>query len=255
MNDMHETDAFLSDADIHAYVDGRLDEADCRRVDAWLDRHPDRAREIRAWQRDAQHLRASLGSLPTATAASRLDPAAIRVRRRQRVRSRLALAAALVLAFGIGGVGGWQARSFRAPVAEAPMADAMQAYRMFALQRQVPLDLVQNHAGELQAWLDQHFHDSTPLPNLTNSGFNPVGGRLLATDSGPAAWVLYENSRGNAISFYIRSPAPGAGELSHGQRRDGGLAAAYWSGNGYNYALVSRANAADMRVIQLASLP
>ncbi len=254
MNDMHETDGFLSEADIHAYVDGRLDAADCRRVEAWLERHPQRAAQIRDWQRDAQQLRAALGSLPPAERASALDPAAVRRRQRRRVRARLALAAALLLAVGIGGAGGWQMRGYHAWSAEAPMADALQAYRMFALDRQVPLDVVQEHAGQLQAWLDQHFHDSTRLPDLANSGFRAVGGRLLATDSGPAALVLYENSRGNAISFYIRSPSPRAGTLSRGQRRQGELAAAYWSGSGYNYALVSRADAADMRVIQLASL-
>lgn len=252
MNEMNPSPGV---AEIHAWVDGRLDEIDRVRVETWLARHPERADEARAWQRDAQQLRGALGGLPTSADAPALDPAMIRSRRRQRTRARLALAAMLVLTLGIGGIGGWQARSLSGAVAAVPMADALQAYRLFALDRHAPMDVTQLHAGDLQAWLDQHFQHATRLPNLDDAGFHPVGGRLLATDSGPAAMVLYEDHQGSAISFYIRPPSPRAGALPRGQRREGQLAAAYWSGSGYNYALVSRADGPDMRVIRDALRP
>lgn len=250
MNDIHETGFQPDEADIHAYVDGRLDASGSARMKAWLERHPERAGEIRAWRRDAQQLRAECGDLPVSTRAPSLDPAVIRARRRQRQHARLAMAAALVVAVGVGGIGGWQAHDMSAPAASAPMADAMQAYRMYAMDRHARLDVVQHRAGDLQAWLDRHFRHAARLPNLSGSGFHPVGGRLVATDSGPAAMVLYENGRGNAISFYIRSPSARTGTLPRGQRREGQLAATYWSGHGYNYALVSRVDAAGMRAIQ-----
>lgn len=253
MNDMNETTSFPSEADIHAYIDGHLDPAGSARMEAWLDRHPERAEEIRRWQSDAQQLRAAMGGLPVAPARPTLDPAAIRRRRRHRLRARMAMAAMLVLALGAGGIGGWQARNWVTPTA-APMADAFEAYRMFAMNRQVSFDVTQSHAGQLQAWLDQHFRNAPRLPNLDHAGFRPVGGRLLATESGPAAMVLYEDRQGDAISFYIRPPSSRRGPLPHGQRREGRLATAYWSGNGYNYALVSRADTPDVRIIHRASL-
>lgn len=253
MNGHDTTNWHPEDAVIHAYVDGRLDEATSARLQAWLERHPDRAAEIRGWRRDAQQLRATFGDLPVQAVPSTLDPVNLRMRRRRRLRARMALAAGLVLALGAGSMGGWQAHAMFTPAA-APMADAVQAYRMFATGRQANLDVVQRHAGELQAWLDQRFQRAAPLPDLDASGFKPVGGRLIATDSGPAAMVLYENHDGDAISFYIRSPSSRAGTLPRGQRREGQLAAAYWSGEGYNYALVSRADTTDLRVIRDASL-
>lgn len=254
MNDINETGFHPGEADIHAYVDGRLNASDGARMEAWLDRHPERAEEIRAWRRDAQQLRAEGGDLPTAIHSPSLDPVAIRGRRRQRLHARLAVAAALVLAVGVGGIGGWQAHDMSAPTASAPMADAMQAYRMYAMNRHARLDVIQHHAGDLQTWLDRHFRHAARLPNLSGSGFHPVGGRLVATDSGPAAMVLYENGQGSAISFYVRSPSARTGTLPRGQRRDGQLAATYWSGHGYNYALVSRVDAAGMHAIREASL-
>lgn len=252
MNEHDMTSWQPDEAVIHAYVDGRLEETTGARMEAWLDHHPDRAAEIRAWRRDAQQLRAAFGDLP-ATVPSALEPTTLRTRRRHRLRARMALAAGLVLALGAGGLGGWQAHTMFTPAAAAPMADALQAYRMFATERHANFDVVQRSTGELQAWLDQRFQRAAPLPDLDASGFTPVGGRLIATDSGPAAMVLYENRNGDAISFYIRSPSPHAGMLPRGQRREGQLAAAYWSGNGYNYALVSRADTPDLRVIRDAS--
>lgn len=243
-----------TETEIHAYVDDRLDDADRARVEAWLARHPDRFEEVRAWQRDAQQLRAALGDLPGQDDQPTLDPSVIRAHRRHRMRARLSLAAMLVVTLGIGGIGGWQARDMNAALAEAPMADALQAYRMFALDRPVQLDVTQERAGDMQVWLDQHFQQATRLPNLQAAGFHPIGGRFVATGSGPAAMVLYEDSQGNAISFYIRPPSSRDGALPRGQRREGQLATAYWSGNGYNYALVSHADGPDLRVIRDASL-
>ncbi|MBS0581953.1 MAG: anti-sigma factor [Proteobacteria bacterium] len=255
MNVTGDTHGFVSEADLHAYVDGHLDEDGRARVEAWLNHHPDRAEEIRGWQRDAQRLRAALGTLPDSTSRSNLDPALIRALHRQRVRSQFALAAMLVLTFAVGGIGGWQVRRWAASTEPAPMADALQAYRMFAMERRAQLDVTQHQAGDVQTWLDENFQNAARLPDLDNAGFHPVGGRLLATDNGPAAMVMYEDRQGSAITFYIRPPSPHAGTLPRGQRLEGQLAATYWSADGYNYALVSRANAREVRAIRDASRP
>jgi len=250
---MNDPTSFPRDADIHAYIDGRLDQATCARLEAWLKRHPDRAREIHAWQRDAQQLRAAFGGLPAPDVPARLDPATVRARRRRRTHTRTVLAASLVLALGVGSLGGWTARNMTLATAAPPMADALQAYRMLAANPRMNLDINRAHPGEIQTWLSAHFRHAAPLPDLQAEGFQPVGGRLLATDAGPAAIVLYRNQQGRTISFYIRPPSPASGPLPHGQRRNGELATVYWSGNGYNYALVSRDDAADVRAIRKAS--
>lgn len=252
---MNDTSPFPSEADIHAYVDGQMDIADCARMEAWLARNPSHAEEIRGWQRDAQQLRAAFGGLPPAAGQRALDPTAIRARHRHRVRARMAMASVLVLTLGVGLAGGWQARRLATPAASPPMADALQAYRMFASNRHVNLDVTQHAPGQLQAWLLQHFRNAPRLPDLDGAGFHPVGARLLATDSGPAAMVLYQNAQGGAISFYIRPPSPSHGVLTRGQRRDGQLVATYWSGNGYNYALVSRDDAPNVRAIHEVAFP
>lgn len=115
------------------------------------------------------------------------------------------------------------------------------------------LDVTQHTPGQLQAWLLEHFRNAPRLPDLDGAGFHPVDARLLVTDSGPAAMGLYQSAQGGAISFYIRPPSPSHGVLPRGQRRDRQLVATYWSGNGCNYALVSPANATEVRAIREAA--
>jgi anti-sigma factor RsiW len=136
-----------------------------------------------------------------------------------------------------------------------PMGDALAAYRLLAQEPGARPDLVPQHPGDLQAWLDRHFAHRVPLPDLRGAGFQPVGGRLFATEQGPAAMVLYQDAAGHAISFYVRPPGPRGHLLPRGQRVDGGLLAQYGSGNGYNYAMVSRAAGADAQVATRALRP
>jgi len=223
--------------DLHAYVDLQLDPADCQRLETWLASHPEVAAQVRDWQKDARLLRSVLGSAPLPDNPA-LDPTALRLRRRHRAQQSLARAAVLVLAIGLGGVGGWQAHEARHP-GVAPMTDALQAYRLFAQSDVMPADLKVSDSSTLQPWLDRTFNNASRLPDLSRAGFKAVGARMLSTDQGPAAIVLYQDDQGAKVTFYIRPPGPDNSLLPRGSRREGDLQADYWSGPGYNYAMVA----------------
>lgn len=246
--------AIPDDDAIQAYVDGRLDAADSAAVERYLARNPERAGEVRAWRADAQRLRAAFGAWPSLPDNPALDPARIRTRRRRRVRARWATAAMLALCIALGGWGGWQAHGLQQARVQPPMADAVQAYRMFAAAPATGADVVARGDNDLQAWLDRHFRNAPRLPDLSGAGYLPVRGRLMATDVGPAAMVVYSSPRGGAISFYLRAPSA-RGTLPRGQRQDGGLVAEYGSDNGYNYALVSRDDPQEVDAVRHALKP
>lgn len=219
--------------DLHAYVDLRLSPADRQRLETWLASHPEEAAQMKGWQKDARLLRSVLGASPLPDNPA-LDPSAVRQRRRHRYQQYLGRAAALVLAVAVGAVGGWQARP-----GVAPMTDALQAYRLFAEKDVLPADFKVGAGDSVQPWLDRYFRDAARLPDLERAGFKAVGARLLSTDQGPAAMVLYQDDRGARVTFYIRPPGPGNKLLPRGSRREGELQADYWSGPGYNYAVVA----------------
>lgn len=189
-----------SERDLHAYVDHQLPESDRRVLETWLAAHPDAAAQVHAWQQDAHVLRASLSGTLQLPANPDLDPALIRRRIRLQSRRHLATAAVLLIAVSLGGLGGWHAREATQP-SMLPMADAMQAFRLFAQDGVLPADYRAQDSGTMQAWLDRYFNQAHRLPDLSPSGFKPVSGRLLNTEQGTAAMVLYEDPQGRRISF------------------------------------------------------
>lgn len=239
--------------DLHAYVDGRLDDDERAAVERYLAHHPERAEQVRQWRLDSQRLRAALANVPLPSGDPTPDPAAIRARRAARTRMRCATAASCVLCIGIGMFGGWQARGWNgasAPV--APMSDAVEAYRLMAIDRDARVDFAPGAPDDLQAWLVKRVGAKMKLPDLTEAGFRPVGGRLFATEHGPAAMVLYEDPAGRTLSFYVRPPESAHRLLAAGKRVDGELLARYGSLQGFNYAVVGPADSLGEKAVATA---
>ncbi|MFJ3467970.1 anti-sigma factor family protein [Pseudomonas sp. NPDC090201] len=231
-----------SERDLHAYIDGKLDDADRQTMDTWLAANPEIAKQVLAWQLDAQNLRAGLSGDLHRPANPELDPAFIRQRMRRNRSRHFASAALLLIAVSIGGLAGWQARDMTLANSVLPMADAVQAYRMFAVNDNVASDWNTGKPNNVQVWLDKNFAQANRLPDLESAGFKPVSGRLSSTEQGAAAMVVYKDAQGRTLSFYIRPPIEQHRMLPRGTRRDGELQADYWSGGGYNYAMVGPAD-------------
>ncbi|WP_027132409.1 anti-sigma factor family protein [Geminicoccus roseus] len=227
------------EADLHALVDGQLDGAARRRVEERLAVRPDQATQVAGWRRDAERLRAAWANPEMLPANPALDPARVRHRLQARRRRYLAMAAMLALTLCLGATGGWQMREATLVAAHPPMEDALQAYRLFA--DEAARSRPDGSVAEIQPWLAARFGDSGALPDLQALGLRPVDGRLLVTDNGAAAMVLYEDAGGQRVSFYIR-PRPSRVDRIEGARRDGDLLAQYWTRGDYSYAVVTRSD-------------
>jgi anti-sigma factor RsiW len=113
----------------------------------------------------------------------------------------------LLIAVGVGGLSGWQAREMTLVSGNVPaMADAVQAYRMFAVNDNMASDWNTGKPNNVQVWLDKNFAQANRLPDLESAGFKPVSGRLSSTEQGAAAMVVYKDAQGRTLSFYIRPP-------------------------------------------------
>ncbi|MDJ0390945.1 hypothetical protein QMO56_22770 [Roseomonas sp. E05] len=227
---------------LHAYVDGHLDAEARAQVEAFLARSPEWAATVAGWKRDAERLRTSFAASPRLAPNPRLDPAAVRRQLRVRRQKRLAMAAVVTLMTGIGGATGWKARDLSFAAANPPMADAVQAYRVFATAESAAVEVSATRPDGMQAWLAAHLRGGgTRVPDLSTYGVQLLGGRLLATEEGPAAMVLFQDEDGRRIALYMRPGGPFATEAME-ERRDGGLVARYWSRNGYRFAVVAPAD-------------
>jgi anti-sigma factor RsiW len=239
-----------SDEELHAFLDGQLDAHRSVEVRAFLDASPSAAARVAAWRRDAEGLRAALAGIETWPPNPSLDPAVIRRRLRMRAWQRAARAVALLSALGLAGLVGWSARGAYVGPAPKPMEDALDAYRVFAAAdtRAVEPTLPRT---SLPSWLSASLRRNVVLPDLRTYGFKLLGGRLLATNEGAAALVLYEADTGERIIFYLR-PARHFISGTKGWRDDTGLRVRYWYRGGFGFAMVGRADDARTAAIQRA---
>ncbi|GHS82113.1 regulator [Pseudomonas sp. PAGU 2196] len=226
--------------ELHAYIDERLTPARRAEVKVWLAANPQEAARVEGWRSDARRLRVALAGLGEQPGGAQLDLGQLRQRLRQRRQRRWASAAVLVLAIGVGGLGGWQARDAMLARVDLPMADAVQAHRLFAGSE--ALDIQASDPTQLRDWLGRHFSRVGQLPDLAGYGFRPVGARLLSNEQGPAALLVFQDGKGERISLFLRSPGERYERMPEGQRVDGQLEARYWSHGAYNFALVSAAD-------------
>ncbi|MGO2392547.1 MAG: hypothetical protein ACTH69_10700, partial [Halomonas sp.] len=209
---------------------------------------------------DARRLRASYATPEQWPDNSALDPAVIRRRQRVSKQRWLATAAALVLMLGIGLAGGWQMRGLMSPATVLPMADAVQAYRLFAndtvgsaLDRNRQSTLLTPMAAgreDIERLFQTYFQNGVVPPDLSAAGLQIADTRLLATEQGPAAVVIYHDQNDQQLMMYIRPPGAGNHRIEEGQRLDGNLLAQYWSQGNYNYAVVSQADNAKATMLE-----
>ena len=99
----------MTEADLHAFVDGLLDDARRQAVQDHLDRHPQAAREVHDLRAQRQALRGLFAGVADEAIPERLNLRRIAVERAQPARRAPVwrIAAALALTTGLGAAGGW----------------------------------------------------------------------------------------------------------------------------------------------------
>lgn len=225
-----------TDHELQAFVDGELDEVTRERFDALVAEDPALAARVAELRRTNTRLRTAVLEGLSRPSNPELDPAAVRGRLKARSASRQWLALAAALALSLGSAGGWYARG---SLLNQPMQDAVDAHRVFALDA-LPVEVKTSDPVQLRNALGARIAHTLPVPDLTRDGFELVGGRLLSTNDGPAALVLYRDPEGSSLSFYLR-PSSRTAPGTRGSRQEGALLAQYWFENGYGFALVGKA--------------
>lgn len=231
-----------TELELHAYVDGQLAEADRLVLEHYLASHPEVARRVTQLQQENRQLRAALVGTPSMMGYDEITRTQLWHRFRQRRRHRWGQVALVVLSLGLGFGLGWQSHPLE-DLSTPPMADAVQVYRMFASTTALSPDIRFQQSAEVQPWLEARFPQLDSLPDFQAQGAQPVAGRWLVTEAGPAAMVLYHDAHGQPLVFYIRPP--GVHMKAAGQRREGNVLARYWPSSSYYYAVVGRADALE----------
>lgn len=202
------TDAPITEADIQGHVDGRLPPEREAAVAAWLLAHPLEAERAATFRRQTDNLRSALAPVLDEPLPPSLD---LRLRgrltRRRAGFRQLALAASAAGLLLVGGSGGWLLRSWNEParVGTAALArEAIASYAVYASDVARPVELAADQREALDDWFSARLARPVRAPDLQAAGLVLMGGRLVATEHGPAGLYLYRDREGRRIALYVR---------------------------------------------------
>ena len=229
----------ISEDDLQAYVDGRLSaEAEAAMIQ-YLREHPQVAARVRAYSENRDALRAQLRPRLEAPLPARLRPQNMLAELARRRRRRLTAIAAAAGWLVIGSVIGWTVKDIFPLVATAPrvpMEDAIAAHRTFVVEVRHPVELDASQSEHLAQWLSNRLGKAITIPDLRDLGLTFLGGRLLPTVEGPAAFFMYEDGKSTRVTFYVR-PRAGMGTTAQHYVERNGVGALYWFVDGVGYAV------------------
>lgn len=232
-----ETGSPISEDELHAFVDGRLDAARTEAVRAHLEANPELAAELEAWRINDEALSEVLSAYGYGEPSDIPSPA-----RRWRARSWPAMVAALLIAFGLGGGTGYLARG-PAPesgtVATDPgwlEAASRDVFLTYVREVRHPVEVDASERDHLVTWLGNRIERPFTAPSLADLGFELVGGRLLPIGGKPGAMLMYENAQGDRATILMARNA-GARDTAFQFSEDSGVNTFRWIDGPLAYAI------------------
>jgi anti-sigma factor RsiW len=231
----------ISEADLHAYVDGRLPAARAAGVDEALANDPGLAARVAEMREQNAALRDALDlvldePIPEHLLAAAVPPATRATRYRRGLTLGLGMAATLVVGF----LGGWLVRDALIERTGTPTSFAREAafaHALYAADVNRPVEIWANEEKRLVNWLTKRLGFQVHAPDLTGVGYLLVGGRLVAGNEKPTALFMYENADKGRLSLQVRKQSPGAGEAAFRYAHENGIGVFYWIDDACGYAL------------------
>lgn len=238
---MNERNSPVTEAELHAYVDGQLPDDEQERIAALLRDSPEQAALAGEWRRQNEGIRLLFSGYARAKAE---DAALIRTAgRRQAGMRRGAIAAAILAAFVIGGAGGFGGARLLGEagqpriVAQTLPQQAQTAYLVYASEVRHPVEVFSDQEAHLAAWLGKRLDmNALEIPDLAALGFRLVGGRLLPVDGKAGALFMYEDGAGKRLSV-ILGRNPQNRDTSFRFASNDGVETFYWIDNDIGYAV------------------
>lgn len=227
----------VGEDDLQAWIDGRLDPARVAAVEAFLADNPDYARLAGQDQALRDALRRALAHKAVEPVPSHLRVGAIAHALPWRGTAVVRMAAAAIVLLALGGIAGWYARDLN--VEDRAVADAVLAHRVFVSEVRHPVEVGAGEAAHLSKWLGNRLGAPVRLPDLTAQGYHLLGGRLLASGSGPAGQIMYEDEGGRRLTLYLRPEGGESVEFRFAKADEG--QAFYWRDDRLTYAVVADA--------------
>jgi len=113
-----------------------------------------------------------------------------------------------------------------------------------------PVDVISTDRHTVKPWFQGKLPFTFNLPELQNSPFKLIGGRVAYFEHSPAAQLLFQ-IRSHQLSVFILQDQPGIVPFTMGVNSERELAfnVETWADGGLRYAIISDANSADLHAL------
>ncbi len=216
------------------------DSKDRAELAAMAEADPDVAQRLSEWDRQDAALATLYNPLAgepvpqrhrAAIAAAATEP-------RWSLRLPYAIAAALVLVVA-GAWVGWVTAQHQSPkFAEVDLSTAaLRAYATYSVEVAHPVEVPASDPVHLETWLSKRVGRPIVPPDLSQAGFQLLGGRVVPDAHGTAAMMMYENTLGQRVTLYV-TPWPTDVETAFRYANGEAAQTFWWVGNKLGCALV-----------------
>lgn len=257
----------ITEADLHAYVDGQLPAERQREIESYLAGRPDEAQRVESYRAHKRELRALFDPVLDEALPQRVLRAA-RPRTPwylQKVAAGFAIAllsgaAGWGLRGGLSSDGGLGPLAQQAPAAITPATAtgfaqrAAVAHAVYSPDPRRAVEVDAAHEDQLVAWLSKRMGAPMKPPHLQALGYALEGGRLLPGGQGPVAQFMYRDDAGGKLTLYVSNEI---GELSGATQdkntdtafrftQEGAVKVFYWIDGPFGYAISADADRAEL---------
>jgi anti-sigma factor RsiW len=226
--------ALVTEAELHAYVDGALPAARAAAVEGYLSGHPEDAARVSAYREQIALLHREYDAVLE-------DPVPARLRTLRPRRARPLLRYAAVIAwFALGLAAGWQLHGYysdRQIESHQWARRAAIAHVVYSPEVRHPVEVGADQEAHLVMWLSKRLGASLKIPHLGGIGYSLVGGRLLPGERGPVAQFMYQDGKGQRLTLYVRINPDERSESAFLYAQERGIGVFYWLDRKLGYAL------------------
>jgi anti-sigma factor RsiW len=107
----------------------------------------------------------------------------------------------------VGATGGWVTKGYMPPATEGVAAlahEASASYGTFAADKLRPVEVRADGSDALQQFAGATLGKAAVIPDLSQSGYRLMGGRVVPTNHGPGFMLMYDNDKGSRIVMLTR---------------------------------------------------
>ncbi len=241
--------AAITETDLHAYLDGELEQDRHADVEAYLQTNAQEALRLRDYQAQNRALRDMFNTildepLPESLRQKTMPPA--RPMKTVWPRWSLQRIAAGVLLATVSGAAGWLAHgqysaADRMAALPALPHHAAVAHAVFSADVRRPVEITVEHEDQLVTWLSKRMGGPMRPPKLGPLGYELVGGRLLPGDTGPVAQFMYQDVNGQRLTLYVSTEIKANQDTAFRYTQEGQVNVFYWVDGKLGYAISANA--------------